>query len=302
MCVGMCNACGLFGRDGLVLARDLEQLVLAPRHVVGVHEVVHRAGMIGVALVDAQQDLGGAIGVFPRDDVRGRGRQQRERIERGGIGVVRERRVQLARSPPPNGGSAASSRTTRARGRTPRRSPRTDARGPSAAPAPSLSARPPSRAAAPPAMDASATAAETASSRCPSAPLRICGSMVATRSNASRACGYVMWCSSATARLNSVCAAAEHETGKSTLPSGWSACGGVSLPAMDGPDSARAKVRPRNAKTRRALPGVDLARTQLTGAPGACARVALAPGSRALRRSIRARAPHFDADADRSAR
>mgnify|MGYP003693612501 CR=1 FL=1 len=78
-------------RGVLVLVRDLELLVLAARHVVGVHEVMHGARMIGILLVDAEQDGRGLVRVLPRNHVRRHDREVGERIERRRIFVVGQR-------------------------------------------------------------------------------------------------------------------------------------------------------------------------------------------------------------------
>ena len=50
-------------RHALVLARDVEQVPLTARHVVGMHEVVHRAGVVGIPFVNPQQDRRGHVGI-----------------------------------------------------------------------------------------------------------------------------------------------------------------------------------------------------------------------------------------------
>ena len=131
-------------RHRLVLARDLQRLPLAARHVVRVNEIVHRAGMIRIAAVDA------AAG-SPRRGPHARGRWCRRASSPGAparrtppLPDRRERRRTPLPSPAPSAECAASSPTTLARGRTLQPRPRTAARAPSAAAVPSPSARRPS--------------------------------------------------------------------------------------------------------------------------------------------------------------
>lgn len=51
-------------RDGLILARDFERFAFAAWQIVGVDEIVHRARVIEVPLVNAEENLGRAIGVL----------------------------------------------------------------------------------------------------------------------------------------------------------------------------------------------------------------------------------------------
>src|SRR5678815_922609 len=60
------------------------------------------------------------------------------------------------------------------------------------------------------------------------------GSRFATCSKPARACGYVMWWSSATARLKSACTAGAHDTGNRTVPNAALSCVSCWAPASAG--------------------------------------------------------------------
>ena len=93
-------------RDRAVLARDLQRFPFAARHVVGVNEIVHGPRMVRIASVDLEEDFGGAIGMGPGCRIGGRGRQQRQRIERRRVGIVRKRGIHPFRGlfPPADAG------------------------------------------------------------------------------------------------------------------------------------------------------------------------------------------------------
>jgi hypothetical protein len=78
-------------RCQLVLARDLERLSFASGYIIGMHEIVHRAGMVRIPVVHAQQNFGRSIGVRARHRVGRSGGEQRESIEDGGLVVVWQR-------------------------------------------------------------------------------------------------------------------------------------------------------------------------------------------------------------------
>ena len=119
-----------------------------PGHVVGVDEVVHRARVVRILLVDAEENLGGPVGMRSRNGIGGGGGQdapgRRTRPPRGRPG----RRRRPFPWPAPTGGCGASSPTTPVRGRTPPPRPRRAVPAPSAAEGPWPSARRPTPAGA----------------------------------------------------------------------------------------------------------------------------------------------------------
>ena len=163
---------GIARRDRLVLARDLQRFPFAPRHVVGVDEIVHGARMVRIPLVHAEEDFGGPVGMRSGNRIGGGGGQMRQGVERRRLGVVRQGRHKPFPWPVPTGGCGANSPTMPVRGRTPPPQPRRAVPAPSAAEGTWPSALPPIPAGALRVAAASARAAETASSRCPSAPSR----------------------------------------------------------------------------------------------------------------------------------
>jgi len=83
-------------RRGLrVFAHDRQLLALAPGNVVGVHDVMHRAGVIRVRFVDVEQERRGACLIRRRHFGRRDRREQGERIERARLGIARICRVHL---------------------------------------------------------------------------------------------------------------------------------------------------------------------------------------------------------------
>ena len=78
----------IVGCDHVVLVSDLKQLALAPRDIVRVHEVMHRAGMIRILLVNTQKNFGGLIRVRAGDSIGRRRGKMRERVEDGGLGII----------------------------------------------------------------------------------------------------------------------------------------------------------------------------------------------------------------------
>lgn len=86
---------GIARSDRLVLARDLQRFPFAPRHIVGVDEIVHGARVVRIPLVYAEEDFGGPVGMRSGNRIRGSGGQVRQGVECGRFGVIREGGVNL---------------------------------------------------------------------------------------------------------------------------------------------------------------------------------------------------------------
>ncbi len=81
---------GVVRGDRLVSANDLERAAFSPRRIVGVDQIVHSAGVVGVPCVDFEKERCGPLGVRQRDLPGRRDRQVSQGIKRRCLGVRRK--------------------------------------------------------------------------------------------------------------------------------------------------------------------------------------------------------------------
>ena len=138
----------VIGRDRLVLASNFQRFAFAPRDIVGVDEIMHRARMIRILFVYAEQNFGGPIGMCSRNFVRmelARCAKRRKRLRPGHL----ETPCRLFPWPVPNGECVANNPATPVRGKTLLRRPRKGVPVPSAVRGPWPFVLPPNLVAAP---------------------------------------------------------------------------------------------------------------------------------------------------------
>ena len=81
--------------DFLVFAGDLERFAFTARDIVGMNEIVHRAGVIWILLVNTEENFRRAIGMFSGNSIGWSRGEMRQGVESACLWIVRERFVNL---------------------------------------------------------------------------------------------------------------------------------------------------------------------------------------------------------------